>query len=54
MPTYEYACKTCNKKFSVVQSIAERDKMKVSCPKCKSRKVDQLVSSLTTKTSRKS
>lgn len=54
MPTYEYACKTCHKKFSVVQTIAERDKMKVSCPKCKSRKVDQMISSFTTKTGRKS
>jgi putative FmdB family regulatory protein len=54
MPTYEYECKACSKKFSIVASISEHDKAKASCPKCKSRKVTQLISNFTAKTSRKS
>jgi len=54
MPTYEYECKGCNKKFSVILSISEHGKTKVSCPKCKGKKVKQSISAFTTKTSRKS
>lgn len=54
MPTYEYECKECNKKFSVMLSISEHDAGKVSCPKCKGKRVKQSVSAFTTKTSRKS
>ena len=54
MPTYEYECKGCNKKFSVILSISEHETTKVSCPKCKGKRVKQSVSAFTTKTSRKS
>lgn len=54
MPTYEYECQECKKKFSVTMSISEHDKAKVACPKCKGTKVVQNVSSFITKTSRKS
>jgi putative FmdB family regulatory protein len=54
MPTYEYECRDCKRTFSLVTSIAEHDKAKVSCPKCKGKKVKQVVSSFITKTSRKS
>ncbi len=54
MPTYEYECQNCNKKFTVIQSISEHGKTKASCPKCKSGKVKQRISLFTTKTSRKS
>ena len=54
MPTYEYECEKCKKKFSVVQSISEHGSTKVSCPKCKSAKVKQRISLFTAKTSRKS
>jgi putative FmdB family regulatory protein len=54
MPTYEYRCEKCRKKFSVVAAMAEHGKKKVSCPKCKSRKVVQLLSGFTARTSRKS
>jgi putative FmdB family regulatory protein len=54
MPTYEYECQACNKKFTVIQSISEHEKTKASCPKCKSAKVKQRISLFTTKTSRKS
>jgi putative FmdB family regulatory protein len=54
MPTYEYECKGCNKKFSVILSISEHEATKVSCPKCKGKRVKQSLSTFTTKTSRKS
>jgi putative FmdB family regulatory protein len=54
MPTYEYECKDCNKKFSVVLSVSEYGKAKIACPKCKGKKVRQRISAFMTKTSRKS
>jgi putative FmdB family regulatory protein len=54
MPTYEYQCLDCKKSFSLILSIAEHDKARAACPKCKGKKVKQVVSSFITKTSRKS
>lgn len=54
MPTYEYECLDCKKKFSVILSIPEHEKTKASCPMCKGKKVKQSISTFTTKTSRKS
>jgi len=54
MPTYEYRCEACKNEFSLIQSFNEHEKANVKCPKCKSKKVKQLISVFTTKTSRKS
>jgi len=54
MPTYEYECQNCRKKFSITSSISEHSRTKASCPKCKSRKVKRVISTFITKTSRKS
>ena len=54
MPQYEYLCKKCNKTFSMIMTLAEYDKGKVACPKCKSKKVEQQVASFFTVTSKKS
>ena len=54
MPTYEYECRDCKKKFTLILSITEHGKTSVSCPKCKSKKIKQSISLFTTKTSRKS
>jgi putative FmdB family regulatory protein len=54
MPTYEYFCEACKKEFTSILSIREHDKAKVTCPKCKSKKVKQRISLFTAKTSRKS
>jgi putative FmdB family regulatory protein len=54
MPTYEYECLECKKKFALILSISEHDKTKPSCPKCKGKKVKQNISAFTCKTSRKS
>jgi len=54
MPTYEYVCGDCGKKFSVTITFSEHDKGRVACPKCKGGKVAQQFSTVFTKTSRKS
>lgn len=43
MPTYEYVCIECGEKIEIYASIAEKEKgLKVSCPKCHSKKVAQI------------
>jgi putative FmdB family regulatory protein len=54
MPQYEYACKECKKTFSLIMTLAEYDKGKVACPKCKSKKVEQKFVAFFTVTSKKS
>ncbi len=54
MPTYDYQCEACRHKFSLILRMAEHDKGKAACPKCKSKKVKQQISLFTAKTSRKS
>jgi putative FmdB family regulatory protein len=54
MPTYEYKCRDCKKKFTLIQSISDHGKTKVSCPKCKSTKVKKVISIFAAKTSKKS
>ena len=54
MPTYEYTCRACKKKFSLVMTFSEHDTKVVKCPKCKSRKVEPRFTSIYTQTSRKS
>ena len=54
MPVYEFACRACKKKFTVVKPIAGYDPKKVVCPKCKSKNVDRQWSGVFVKTSKKS
>jgi putative FmdB family regulatory protein len=54
MPTYDYQCEKCQNEFTLILSISEHEKDKVRCPKCKSRKVRQLMSAFMAKTTRKS
>src|SRR3989442_165692 len=53
MPIYEYRCTKCRKRFSVEQSITEYGKRRPACPKCKSRAVEQMLSTFFAKTGRK-
>ncbi len=43
MPIYEYACAECQKSFEELL-VRRSDEADVRCPKCKSRKVDRLMS----------
>lgn len=54
MPTYEYKCQDCHKKFSKTLTLAEADKQKVVCPHCQSQNVEQQWTTFYAVTSRKS
>jgi len=54
MPSYDYKCSKCARKFTVIMSISEQGIRKVRCPKCKSLKVSRQYSGFFCKTSRKS
>ena len=54
MPQYEYLCLACNKKFSLLLTVTERDKASVKCPNCKSPKVEQRWVAFYATTSKKS
>lgn len=54
MPTYEYLCRKCRKRFSLLMSMSEHDAKKIRCPKCKSTQVEQQFKSCFVVTSKKS
>ena len=53
MPHYEYHCEACKHDFDLFLTLHEHDE-KIKCPKCGSKKVQQLASAVTVMTSRKS
>jgi len=54
MPSYDYRCPKCKKKFTALLSIGEHDAGKAKCPKCGGKKLEQLITAFQVKTSRKS
>ena len=54
MPTYEYQCLKCHKKFEIAESISEHEAKRKRCPKCKSVRVERLFGGFFAKTSKKS
>jgi putative FmdB family regulatory protein len=54
MPSYEYRCPSCKKKFTVILSMKEHEARKAKCPKCGGKKLEQLISQFMARTSRKS
>lgn len=54
MPSYDYQCEKCRKRFSVVQRISEHTGRAPACPKCKSRRTRQVLSTFYAKTVKKS
>jgi putative FmdB family regulatory protein len=54
MPTYEFVCENCKHSFSLFLKISAYEKKKFSCPKCKSKKVKQLLTAFQTITAKKS
>lgn len=54
MPSYDYRCPECKKKFTLMLSIKDHDGKKAKCPKCGAKKLDQLITGFQVKTSRKS
>ncbi|MCG6893561.1 MAG: zinc ribbon domain-containing protein [Desulfobacteraceae bacterium] len=54
VPTYEFVCEQCNKSFSVLLSLSDFQKKRYRCPRCKSKKLRQLITSFQAFTSKKS
>ena len=55
MPLYEFRCKKCLKTFEDRETFAEHDKhLKLKCPHCGSKSVEQVMSPASVKTSKKS
>ncbi len=54
MPTYDYVCQDCGERFVRVQSMASHQRSEVSCPVCKSNKVERVFADFYAKTVRKS
>ncbi len=54
MPTYDYVCRKCRKRFSIHMTISAHDAKKVRCPKCKGSQVEQQLNSFFAVTSKKS
>ena len=54
MPTYEFECKKCGHRFNLMESIAEHNRHNESCPKCSSSEIQNLMSTVNVKTTKKS
>lgn len=54
MPTYEFKCEKCAKKFTLIIPVSEYEKKGFRCPKCKSTRVKQMISPFQVTTSKKS
>ena len=54
MAIYEYRCLNCQRTFTRMESVAEQGKTAVTCPQCRSTRVERVYSSFYAKTVRKS
>jgi len=54
VPTYNFYCKECKKSFALTMPLAEYEKGKFACPKCKSKKVEQQMAAFFAVTAKKS
>lgn len=55
MPLYEYDCRKCKKRFTMILRMAELDKTKsVRCPRCSSTDVQKVIEPFFAVTSKKS
>ncbi|MFC1869237.1 FmdB family zinc ribbon protein [Thermodesulfobacteriota bacterium] len=54
MPSYDFSCEKCKKRFTLHLTISEHEKIKFRCPKCKSIRVKQQIGPFQAVTSKKS
>jgi putative FmdB family regulatory protein len=54
MPTYDFQCEKCKKKFTLTETFSDHDRHAEACPKCGSKQVKQLISNVYAKTAKKS
>lgn len=54
MPLYEFTCTACGEPFELVLTVDGYERDEFSCPHCKSKRVERVLSSVSVKTSKKS
>ncbi len=54
MPAYEFKCKNCGEEFTLDESFKEHREHHEKCPKCRSKRIEQLISAIHVKTAKKS
>ncbi|MGZ8393094.1 MAG: FmdB family zinc ribbon protein [Gemmatimonadales bacterium] len=54
MPTYEYRCRDCHHVFDRTGPLSEHGRRRPECPQCRSKKVEQVLTSFFAKTAHKS
>jgi putative FmdB family regulatory protein len=54
MPTYDYHCLACDQDFSRTESLTAHEHAKVTCPHCRSSRVERTFTPFYAKTGRKS
>ncbi len=54
MPTYEYKCLDCGHVATLWLTMEDRERGAVACPSCGGKRMEQLIATVTAKTSRKS
>jgi putative FmdB family regulatory protein len=54
MPTYEYRCRDCDHVFDRVEPLSEHGGKMPTCPQCRGRHVEQVLTPFFAKTSSKS
>jgi len=54
MPRYEFYCEDCKKPFEMILSLAEYEKKRIKCPKCRGKHVHQEAAAFFAVTSKKS
>jgi putative FmdB family regulatory protein len=54
MSQYVFHCRDCDKEFTQSLHISDREKAEVTCPHCGGKRAEQLVTSFSAVTSKKS
>ena len=54
MPTYDYQCQACGKRFHEQLTVVRHEKHQAQCPKCGSKRVRQQLESFFAITAKKS
>ncbi len=54
MPTYQYRCEQCGKKFERTETISQHESAKAKCPTCGSKQVSYVPGKVYVVTSKKS